>query len=326
MQVPRYRHAVFIALLALVGAMLSAAPAMAAGDCPSGQTQYKIDSSPSNGTYGDGTLSVTISNVDEDSFSWSSNITVTSVMVKGGPVLKSNPGGRSGSATSPDNPNNGKRYGISHVSFCYSVDDEGGKQQEIDEDDCEERNGGKKCDEEPDCPEKGNGKGNGNMKDCDEEEEEECPDGTVMGSNGKCQEVDKEECPDGTRMGSNGKCEELKDEDCPNGRRMGSTGPECDETLGDVDKKPARPGVIKPPARRGGRVGSAAQPRTEVRGLQFSDRGDNSVSADARPQVQGQQEPGGALPLTGGAILTYILMGLGLVSAGALMWRRRQQN
>src|SRR5687768_7374287 len=89
------------------------APASASSDCPSGSTQFKIDQRPSNGTYSDGTLEVTISNSDEDSFSWSSNIEVDSVVVKGGPVTKTNPGGTSGSATSPDNPNNDGRYGVS---------------------------------------------------------------------------------------------------------------------------------------------------------------------------------------------------------------------
>src|SRR5687768_520098 len=120
MQVSRYRYAVLIMLLGLAASLTAAVPAFAASDCPSEQTQFKIDSRPGNGTYGDGTLSVTISNADEDSFSWSSNITVTAVMVKAGTSLKSNPGGRSGTASSAENPNNGKSYGISHVSFCYS--------------------------------------------------------------------------------------------------------------------------------------------------------------------------------------------------------------
>src|SRR5687768_13756314 len=161
MQGFRYRYAVLIMLLGLVAGLTAAVPAFAASDCPSGQTQFKIDSPPSNGTYGDGTLSVTISNADEDSFSWSSNITVDSVMVKAGTSLKKNPGGRSGTASSATNPSNGQPYEISHVSFCYSTDDSD-EEEEEEEEECPEKNGN------------GNGNGNGNMDDCDEEEED-CP-------------------------------------------------------------------------------------------------------------------------------------------------------
>lgn len=297
MQVPRYRHALFVALLALVGSMLTMGPAFAASDCPADQTEFKINNRPANGTYGDGTLSVTISNSQEDSFSWSSNITVSSVMVKGGPGLRSNPGGRSGTASSPDNPNSGKRYGVSHVSFCYSVDDE---EEETEEEDCVEKNGGKECDED-DCPENGNGKGSMNDDECDEDDEEECPDGSSMGSKGQCEEDDLTDCP---ADGGNGS---MNDED-------------CEETLPDVDEKPANPDDGEGPDVIGGRVDSGpkpAPPGTRVRGLRFSDRG-----GDARPQVQNQQQPG-ALPFTGGAVLPYLLLGLGLVGSGALLWRRR---
>src|SRR5687767_2356175 len=51
MQGFRYRYAVLIMLLGLVAGLTAAVPAFAASDCPSGQTQFKIDSRPGNGTY-----------------------------------------------------------------------------------------------------------------------------------------------------------------------------------------------------------------------------------------------------------------------------------
>jgi hypothetical protein len=88
--------------------------------CPSGTTTYKIDSNPANGTYTSGPLTVTISGNTGTSFSWSSNIPVQSVIVKGGPASRINLGGTSGIAASALNPNSGKLYEISHVSFCYT--------------------------------------------------------------------------------------------------------------------------------------------------------------------------------------------------------------
>lgn len=77
------------------------------------------------GTYSDGTLSVTLSNVDEKMFDWSSNIGVDAVFVKGGPTgnLYSYDPESTGDTglVAPDNGNGG-RYGLSHVSFCYDFE------------------------------------------------------------------------------------------------------------------------------------------------------------------------------------------------------------
>ena len=97
--------------------------------CPAGTIEFKIDRNPGDGTFSDGTLTVTISGNDGDSFNWSSNIPVDSVLVKGGPVTQVNAGGTSGTATSAFNPSSGESYGISHVSFCYTTDAVGGGEQ-----------------------------------------------------------------------------------------------------------------------------------------------------------------------------------------------------
>lgn len=91
-------------------------------------TEFKIDQLPEETTYTDGTLSVTIENVtDNDTFDWVANMGVDAVIVKGGDsahVYDYDPEADTGSGlTSPDNPNNDDRYDISHVSFCYDVED-----------------------------------------------------------------------------------------------------------------------------------------------------------------------------------------------------------
>jgi hypothetical protein len=97
--------------------------------CPTGTKEFKIDGADfGNGTKSDGTLTVTISsfNSDQASFNWSSNIGVDQVIVKGGDnanVYTYNPEstGDTGLHT-PFNSNSGKNYGLSHVSFCYDVE------------------------------------------------------------------------------------------------------------------------------------------------------------------------------------------------------------
>jgi hypothetical protein len=81
-----------------------------------------------SGPYTDGTLSVTIDVYDTSSgqvFDFTSNIGVDAVFAKGGS------GGRlytyneamSGTALhAPVNPNNGKYYDLSHISFCYDLE------------------------------------------------------------------------------------------------------------------------------------------------------------------------------------------------------------
>lgn len=91
-------------------------------------TEFKVEPVLS-GNYTNGTLSVTLTVVDTASgptVNWSSNIGVDAVVVKGGPGgnLYTYPG-ESTSGTglhAPVNPENGKYYGLSHISFCYDVD------------------------------------------------------------------------------------------------------------------------------------------------------------------------------------------------------------
>ena len=326
----RHRSALAGMVLALTAALLAAVPAQAAGDCPSGQTQFKIDKPPSNGTYGDGTLSVTISNADSDSFSWSTNIEVESVMVKAGTSLKENPGGTSGSASSATNPSNGKPYGISHVSFCYdtasssgsggSGDSADGKNDDVKSDDAKD----------DDCPDKDKSNGKGNMPaGCEEVESEgtsrddDCPekDNGQGGGKGNMPEG----CEDGDDVRGDRDDDESLIDECPDGDD-GATGnggmdEDCgeeDETLGDVTTQPANPNDGGNPAGGGGNA-----PETDVLGIRTTNQGRVGASTTAA-QVQGQQGPGAeTLPRTGLALVPYLLAGFGLIAMGAVMRRRR---
>jgi hypothetical protein len=99
-----------------------------------------------SGNYSDGFLSldivVTLSTTDGPSFDWSIAAD-SSVQALPGIFVKGGNGGNwydysgftdvpdggatyDGSLHSPTNPNNGKFYGLSHVSFCYQITPEGG--------------------------------------------------------------------------------------------------------------------------------------------------------------------------------------------------------
>ena len=89
--------------------------------------ELKVDP-VAGGTYSDGTLSVTITVVSTPAgptFNFTSNIGVDAVLVKGGPdgnLYEYDPEVKSGTGLhAPLNPNNGKYYGLSHISFCYDV-------------------------------------------------------------------------------------------------------------------------------------------------------------------------------------------------------------
>jgi hypothetical protein len=93
-------------------------------------TQFKLDSgSLGDGTYSDGTLSVTISNYANSnsgtpgSFDWSSNIGVDAVFVKAGSdkhnLFVYNPESTGDTGLGPQA---GLGNGISHISFCYDDD------------------------------------------------------------------------------------------------------------------------------------------------------------------------------------------------------------
>lgn len=86
--------------------------------------ELKVHKAP-DGTFSDGTLTVTISNSTGTSFDWSSNIGVDAVFVKAGPggnvyLYEPESTGDTG-LESPINPDNGKHYDISHISFCYDA-------------------------------------------------------------------------------------------------------------------------------------------------------------------------------------------------------------
>jgi len=80
----------------------------------------------SNGTHSDDTLSVTISNLTDDSFDWiSNNIGVDAVVVKGGAagsyLYRYDPTTESTGDTGLTVPNP-QNNGIGHISFCYDVE------------------------------------------------------------------------------------------------------------------------------------------------------------------------------------------------------------
>ena len=100
-----------------------------AGGC--GEFAYKIDewgnasfwgTSDMDGIYDDG--NITISNSDNITFDWNSKYPVCTVIVKGGPSANvyRYPGGVTSDTelVAPTNPNNGKPYEISHVTFCFN--------------------------------------------------------------------------------------------------------------------------------------------------------------------------------------------------------------
>lgn len=85
--------------------------------------ELKVDP-PGGGTYGDGTLSVTITNYTSNSFDWSSNIGVDAVIVKtgqdGANLYRYDPPSESTGDTNLVTPGNNA---TSHISFCYDLVD-----------------------------------------------------------------------------------------------------------------------------------------------------------------------------------------------------------
>lgn len=134
-KIPARRGMAAVVAVALAAAIPAAAthvtPTAVTGnkkcaDLITGSYELKVEPLAA-GSYTDGTLTVTISGVEDDRrFDWSSDIGVDGVIVKSGP------GGnfydyRPGEATSDTdlegttNPDNGKVHDISHVSFCYDA-------------------------------------------------------------------------------------------------------------------------------------------------------------------------------------------------------------
>jgi hypothetical protein len=94
--------------------------------CPEGTTSLKVEPVAS-GEYSDDVLTVnlTVNQTDQgQTFNWTSNIAVQTVIVKGGPNANvysyGSPGSTGDSGLhAPVNPENQQYYGLSHVDFCY---------------------------------------------------------------------------------------------------------------------------------------------------------------------------------------------------------------
>lgn len=88
-------------------------------------TEFRIDA-PANGVFGDGTLSVTISNFDGSSFDWSSNIGVDAVYVKDGRsgsyLYRYDPPAEATADTDLTNPG-GLEKETTKIKFCYDLED-----------------------------------------------------------------------------------------------------------------------------------------------------------------------------------------------------------
>jgi hypothetical protein len=98
--------------------------------CPAGTIALKVEP-VADGTYTDGTLTVTIdvrNTADGPVFDFTANLGVDAVIVKGGPdadVYQYDPPSEVTADTAlhaPVNPNNNNFYGLSHISFCYDVE------------------------------------------------------------------------------------------------------------------------------------------------------------------------------------------------------------
>jgi hypothetical protein len=116
-----------VALCIAIPGVASAAPTTVTGnpgcaDLNSSWKELKIDRVPSNTTYSDGTLTVTISNVtDSKTFDWTSNIGVDAVIVKASTdsyVYSYSP-----ESTGDNGVGSQDKSAISHVSFCYDTGD-----------------------------------------------------------------------------------------------------------------------------------------------------------------------------------------------------------
>ncbi|HEX5012602.1 MAG TPA: hypothetical protein VFV72_00485 [Candidatus Limnocylindrales bacterium] len=114
-------------------------------DFDSTWSQLKVDGGLGDGTFSDGTLTVTISNYQNSdsgnpgSFDWSSNIGVDAVFVKAGNdkhnLFVYDP---ESTGDTDLGPQAGQGNGISHISFCYDGGDEPTDEPPVDEPPVEE--------------------------------------------------------------------------------------------------------------------------------------------------------------------------------------------
>src|SRR5688572_15276798 len=96
--------------------------------CPPGTIELKVEP-VADGTYSDGTLTVTIDvrdTAEGQVFDFTANIGVDAVIAKGGPdgnLYLYNPEVTSDTGLrAPLNPANNQFFGLSHISFCYDVE------------------------------------------------------------------------------------------------------------------------------------------------------------------------------------------------------------
>ena len=120
------------ALVALAGpaAAASVTPSVVDGNpkCADyGMNEFKIDSNPNPGTFGDSAFTVTVTKPTADSIDFSAaSPAVSIVLMKGGDNAnlydyRPTPVAADTGLTTPMNSNSGKPYGISHISFCYGT-------------------------------------------------------------------------------------------------------------------------------------------------------------------------------------------------------------
>jgi hypothetical protein len=137
----RRRLAIVVAAMAGTAGLFVALPASAQSDdgvvvednpgcadiAPEGTTwtELKVEP-PVSGQSSDGTLTVNLVVSDGQVFDWTSNIGVDAVIVKGGPdanVYFYDPESTGDTGLhAPVNPQNDMFFGLSHISFCYDVE------------------------------------------------------------------------------------------------------------------------------------------------------------------------------------------------------------
>jgi hypothetical protein len=121
---------VFI-LMAMQGNAAAVNPVFAGGNPPctdlnENWSELRIDP-PSGGVHDNGEISVTVSNLTSTTLDWSASAGIDAVVMKGGPnanVYYYVPESTSDTnLTTPTNPSNGKPFDISHILFCYDLND-----------------------------------------------------------------------------------------------------------------------------------------------------------------------------------------------------------
>jgi hypothetical protein len=324
---------------------------------------FKIDSSgiPSGISYPDGTvtktngvLSVTLSAIqykdgkDVIGFSWSSNIPVSYVFVKGGPIgllYQYDPATTgAGSLFTPLNPNNGKNYGLSHISFYYSEpeeeepgDEEPGDEEPGDEEPGDEEPGDEEPgDEEPGDEEPGDEEPGdeepGDEEPGDEEPGDEEPGDEEPGDEEPGDEEPGDEEPGDEEPGDEEPGDEEPGDEEPGDEEPGDEEP-GDEEPGDEEPGDEEPGDEEPGDEEpGDEEPGDEEPETNISSEQEIPEEPIPVGipTDVEQEpvaIEDEQIPEGltALPQTSG-IPAGILYGLGGLLAAAGMYIRKKSR